>query len=119
MHKNAELCSALAATQHSRTILEREVLTLKRSLHSERCEVTSSSAQSHTLMEENHRLLEENTRLKTQCTTQSHELIEENHRLLEDNTRMKTQYEQIKLHKVSKLSGCPHTQALCAGRCMH
>ena len=33
---NAELCDRLAATQHSRTILEREVLTLKRKLLEEK-----------------------------------------------------------------------------------
>ena len=35
MH-NAELCDRLAATQHSRTILEREVLSLKRKLLEEK-----------------------------------------------------------------------------------
>ena len=35
MH-NAELCDRLAATQHSRTILEREVLALKRKLLEEK-----------------------------------------------------------------------------------
>ena len=33
---NAELCDRLAATQHSRTILEREVLSLKRKLLEEK-----------------------------------------------------------------------------------
>lgn len=33
---NAELCERLAATQHSRTALEREVLTLKRKLLEEK-----------------------------------------------------------------------------------
>ena len=33
---NAELCDRLAATQHSRTVLEREVLSLKRKLLEEK-----------------------------------------------------------------------------------
>ena len=33
---NAELCDRLAATQHSRTVLEREVLALKRKLLEEK-----------------------------------------------------------------------------------
>lgn len=37
-HKNADLCNSLAATQYSRSILEREIIILKRTLLEERRE---------------------------------------------------------------------------------
>lgn len=77
MHKNAEICNALVATQHSRGILEREIISLKRNLHEERSRAT------------------------TTCDTLTQSLYKENKLVVSENELLKARFDRAHKQKVS------------------
>ena len=74
-HKNAEMCNALAATQYSRALVEKESLSLRRTLLEERSQVTTSDLQIHSLLEEMKLVVSENEKLRASLDEATNEKV--------------------------------------------